>query len=124
MPEAGPSTPIAEDNSMFNFFNKPKKLKKIPSDLVPYIQIETEAISDANDKMMISSYCLNKLETVEWYIELLEVGSEKYVVPHSKGHLENIKAQLLACHKRIMETPISKADRPLIDIKYPKGYEG
>ena len=39
-----------------------KKLKKIPSDLVSYIQIETEAIRDSNDKMMISSYCLHKLE--------------------------------------------------------------
>ena len=31
-----------------------------------YIQIETEAIRDANDKMMISSYCLSKLEMVNW----------------------------------------------------------
>ena len=55
-----------------------KKLKKIPYDLVSYIQIETEAIRDANDKMMISSYCLAKLELVNWYLELLEVGSKKY----------------------------------------------
>ena len=41
-----------------------KKLKKIPADLIAYIQIETEAIKDANDKMMISSYCLHKLEVV------------------------------------------------------------
>lgn len=41
-----------------------KRLKKIPSDLVSYILIETEAIRDANDKMMISSYCLGKLELV------------------------------------------------------------
>ena len=33
-------------------FGKRKKLPKIPSDLVPYIQIETEAIRDINDKMM------------------------------------------------------------------------
>ena len=109
---------------MFNLFNNPMKLKKIPYDLVSYIQIECEAINDANDKMIISSYCLGKLETVNWYIELLEVGSKKYIVPHSKSELENIKAQLLACHKRIMETPIPKADRPLLDIRYPKGYEG
>ena len=51
-----------------------KKLKKIPYDLVSYIQIETEAIRDSNDKMMISSYCLGKLKNVEWYIELLEVN--------------------------------------------------
>lgn len=46
-----------------------KTLKKIPADLVPYIQIETEAIKDANDKMMISSYYLQKLEYV--YLWLL-----------------------------------------------------
>ena len=37
----------------------PKKLPRIPSDLVSYIQIETEAIKDYNDKQMISSYCLH-----------------------------------------------------------------
>ena len=102
-----------------------KKLKKIPSDLVAYIQIECEAIRDSNDKMMISSYCLGKLELVEWYIELLEVGSKKYTVPHSKSHLENIKSQLLECHKMIMAVKITNPnDRPLLDIRYPKGYEG
>ena len=71
-------------------FGKRKKLKKIPYDLVSYIIIETEAIRDANDKMMISSYCLHKLEVVNWYLELLEVGSKKYKVPQSKEQLELI----------------------------------
>ena len=43
-------------------FGKPKKLKRIPYDLAAYCQIEAEAIKDANDKQMISSYCLGKLE--------------------------------------------------------------
>lgn len=102
-----------------------KKLKPIPRDLIAYIQIETESIRDANDKMMISSYCLGKLEIVEWYIELIEVGSKKYIVPHNKPYLELIRTQLLACFKQIMDTKITNpADRPIIDIKYPKGYEG
>ena len=102
-----------------------KKLKKIPTDLVAYITIETEAIETPNDKMMIASYCLSKIEIVEWYIELLEVGSKKYVVPHSKPYLENIRTQLLACYKKIMDTKVStNKDRPIIDIQYPKGYEG
>ena len=106
-------------------FGKPKKLKRIPSDLVSYIQIETESIRDANDKMMISSYCLSKLDIVNWYIELLEVGSEKYIVPHSKQHLEMVRDQLMACHKVIMAVKITAPkDRPIIDIKYPKGYDG
>ena len=100
-----------------------KKLKKIPSDLVSYIQIETEAIRDANDKMMISSYCLHKLEVVNWHLELLEVGSKKYIVQQSKAHLEMVRGQLIECHKAIMRVKISNPnDRPLIDIKYPKGY--
>lgn len=102
-----------------------KKLKKIPYDLVSYIQIETESIKDANDKMMISSYCLGKLKTVEWYIELLRAGSEKYIVPHSMSELESIRSQLQACHAQIMHVKITNPnDRPLLDIKYPKGYEG
>ena len=106
-------------------FGKPKKLKKIPSDLVSYIMIETEAIKDANDKMMISSYCLHKLEIVNWYLELLEAGSKKYIVPQSKAYLEMVRDQLLECHKRIMSTEmISPNKRPIIDIKYPHGYEG
>lgn len=106
-------------------FGKPKKLKKIPSDLVSYIQIETEAIRDSNDKMMISSYCLDKLELVNWYIELLEVGSKKYIVPQSKAHLEMIRDQLMACHKEIMAVKVKNPkDRPIIDIKYPEGYDG
>lgn len=106
-------------------FGKTKKLKKIPYDLVSYIQIETEGIQDANDKQMISSYCLGKLKTVEWYIQLLNVGSEKYIVPHSLSELEEIRSQLKACHEQIMKVKVTRpGDRPIIDIKYPKGYEG
>ena len=102
-----------------------KKLKKIPYDLVSYIQIETEAIRDFNDKQMISSYCLHKLELVNWYLELLEVGSKKYIVPQSKECLEMIRNQLIECHKQIMQVKVTlPGNRPIIDIQYPKGYEG
>ncbi len=106
-------------------FGKPKKLKRIPYDLVSYIIIETEAIQDANDKNMISSYCLSKLKMVEWYIELLECGSEKYIVPHKLSELKSIRDQLRECHKEIMKVKIARPEeRPIIDIKYPKGYNG
>ena len=104
---------------------KMKKLKKIPKDLVAYITIETESIRDANDKMMIASYCLGKLEIVEWYIELLEVGSKKYIVPHSLPYLQSVRTQLLQCYNNIMKVKIVRPnERPLIDIKYPPNYEG
>ena len=105
-------------------FKKAKKLKKIPADLVSYIQIETEAIRDFNDKQMISSYCLSKLEMVNWYLELLEAGSEKYIVPQGRAHLESVREQLTECHKAIMAVKIKNPnERPLLDIRYPKGYE-
>ena len=104
---------------------KKKKLKKISSDLVSYIVIETEAIKDANDKMMISSYCLHKLEIVNWYLELLEEGSKKYEVPQSKAHLEMVRNQLMECHNNIMKTETANSKkRPIIDIDYPNKYKG
>ena len=98
-------------------------LKKIPYDLISYIQIETEAISDSSDKQILSSYCIGKLEMVNWYIKLLEVGSEKYIVPHTKQHLQTIRSHLMICHEMIMGTKIIN-HRDRLDIKYPKGYEG
>ena len=106
-------------------FGKPKKLKRIPVNLVSYIQIETEAINDFNDKQMISSYCLSKLELVDWYLELLENGSDKYIVPQRKAYLETVRDQLIECHKQIMAVKVKKSGgRSSLDIQYPKGYEG
>ena len=102
-----------------------KKLKKIPRDLVAYITIEAESIQDANDKMMIASYCLGKIEIVEWYIEILDSGTPDYIVPHTRSYLEELRTQLLNCYKKIMDvkiTPPSK--RPIIQVDYPAGLEG
>jgi len=105
-------------------FGKPKKLPKFPSNMLSYIQIEGEAIKNANDKQMISSYAHGKLEKIDWYIQVLKSGSDKYVVPHSLEHLQDLRQRLQAIINKIMATPIPKGDRPLIDIKYPKGYDG
>lgn len=102
-----------------------KKLKKIPYDLVSYITIETEAIKDANDKQMISSYCLSYLQKVNQYIEILRAKDERYIVPHSLSELESIRSQLQSCHAQIMRVKVTNPNnRPLVDVKYPKGYEG
>lgn len=104
-------------------FGRPKKLKRIPSDLVSYIIIEGEAIKDANDKQMISSYCLDKLDLVNWYIDVLDAKDDRYVVPHSRAQLERIRDELQEAHKQIMAVKIKNPqDRPIIEIKYPKGY--
>lgn len=109
---------------IFNEKTTIKRLKKIPADLIAYIVIEGESIRSANDKMMIVSYAYGKLEIIEWYIELLEVGTKNYIVPHSKDYLVNLRTQLLGAIKTIMAVRIKSPDDPIISINYPKGYEG
>lgn len=105
--------------------NRVKKLKKLPRDLVAYITIETESIEDANDKMMIASYCLGKLDIVEWYIELIDTANPRYIVPHPRPYLVTLRTELLECYKNIMATKIpDKKNRPYLDIHYPAGMEG
>ena len=102
---------------------KPKKLKKIPIDLVAYVQIEGEAIRDANDKMLIVSYAYGKIETIDYYVALIDAQSENFIVPHSREQLLSIKQQLQTAIDKIMATPIpSPSDQ--VSVQYPKGYEG
>lgn len=103
---------------------KVKRLKKIPSDLVSYIIIEGEAIRDANDKMLIVSYAYGKLDIVEWYIELIDTQSKRYIVPHTRDYLVSVKRDLMAAIKKIMDTPIPKPSDPIVQVTYPPGYEG
>ena len=83
-----------------------KKLKRIPSDLVSYIQIETEDIDTSNDKTMISAYCMKYMEMVDRYIELLDTGSREYIVPHNRPYLVRLREQLKECHKAIMAAEV------------------
>lgn len=113
---------IGADKSMFG---RPKKLKKIPADLVAYIQIEAEAIETSTDKHMISSYCLDKLELVNWYLEVLSSGSTKYIVPQSKEYLEGVRDGLIEAHKQIMQVKVQKPKKgPSMDVECPKSDEG
>lgn len=101
-----------------------KKLKKIPSDLIPYIRTQMENIEDDNDKMMLASYTMGKIDLVEWYIELQTVGSNKYIVPHSISELQMIRQKLDKCFKDIMKINSSApVNKPYIRMKYPRGYE-
>lgn len=114
----------AKNNVYYEAFNV-KKLKKLPRDIVTYITIETENITTNNDKMMIASYCVSKLEICEWYIALLNTNSKKFIVPHDKPYLDWMRTELLRCYKNIMNTKVvNPARRPIIDIQYPSGYEG
>lgn len=101
-----------------------KEIEKIPVDLVAYIQIEAEAIETPTDKHMISSYCLDKLELVNWYLDVLNSGSTKYIVPQSKAYLEQVRDGLIEAHEQIMQVKIQKPKKgPNLDVECPKGFE-
>ena len=101
----------------------PKSLKKIPADVVSYVIIEGEAIRDANDKMLIVSYAQGKIETIDYYISLIDSRSQNYIVPQSREQLVSLKQQLLAAIKTIMDRPIPSSPNSR-GFEYPKGYEG
>ena len=99
-----------------------KKLKKIPRSIIPYIQIEIESIKDDIDKNLIVGYIVSKLDLVNWYIELLDTGSNKYIVPHTRLYLVSFKKELLKLYKMAMNKV--PADHTKNRIPYPEGYEG
>lgn len=121
--------PTGELKHFYEFFGQ-KKLKKIPRDLIAYVQIEGESVKSSNDKYMICSYIQSKIEIVEWYLELLEAQAQgvksKYVVPHDKPYLIWMRTELLKSYSTILKTPIPKANSPILSIPggYPAGYEG
>ena len=97
-----------------------KKLKPIPLSTIAYVQVEGENIKTANDKYMIASYCLGKIELVEWYIELIDAGSKKYIVPHDKKYLERMRNQLIASYNYVMRRPIKDPNEPqTFRVVYP-----
>ena len=66
---------------------RPKKLKPIPRDIIPYITIEMNAIQDTNDQAMLSGYTCAKLELVDFYLNVIDTKDDRYIVPHSRQYL-------------------------------------
>ena len=99
---------------------KPKQLKRMASDIVSYVIIEGQAVKDANDKTLITSYAHSKIEMIDWYIALIDAKSENYVVPHTKEYLVNMRNQLLSAIQTIINRSLPGK---VSQSPYPKGYE-
>jgi hypothetical protein len=104
-------------------FGKPKKLKRIGSDIVSYVLIEAQAVKDSNDKQMIVHYAHAKIELIDFYIAVLDTGDKKYVVPHSKEYLVGIKNQLLAAIQDVIKMPVRNSG-DMIKVEYPNDWQG
>ena len=106
-----------------SFFNKVHKMKKIDPADIDYIAIELDSIRSNDDKMMIVSYIYNKLDTINYYIELIDSKNAKYSIPHSRESLIKMRDRL-EYYKRMAIMKKIPTIEYNINLTYPKGYEG
>lgn len=106
------------------FTKKPKKLKPIPRDIIAYITVEMNDISSANDQAMLSGYTCSKLELVDFYLTVLDTQDPRYIVPHTRQYLENMKNELERLLTQILRIrPINRSDRIWrMNVTYPEGW--
>lgn len=105
------------------FFNKLKKLKRIDPADIDYIGLEINSIRSNDDKMMIVSYIYSKLDIIDYYIALLDSKNPKYIVPHSRESLVQMRNTLDAYRRQAIERKLPDIQYG-INIQFPKGYEG
>lgn len=105
------------------FFNRIQKMKRIDPAEIDYIAMELNSIKSNDDKMMIVSYIYSKLDIIDYYIALIDSKNPKYVVPHTRESLVQMRNKLdmyrqMAINKKLPEISYG------INIQWPEGYEG
>lgn len=105
---------------------RPKKLKQIPRDIIPYISIEMNAIKDTNDQAMLSGYTCAKLELVDFYLNVIDTNDDRYIVPHNRQYLVTMQTELNKLLSQILRIkPINRNDRVWrVNVNYPEDWRG
>ena len=108
----------------FGIFGK-KKLQRIDPADIDYISLKIDQISSDLDKMMLVSYIHNKMDMVNFYLDLLDDprSGKKYNVPHSRSYLLSVQKQLEMLREKALKK-IIPPKQPDIYVGYPAGYEG
>lgn len=116
--------PCGEQPVQEGFFNRPKKLKPIPRDIIQYVNDQIRDLDSSNDQAMLASYVSNKLEFVDFYITVIDTHDERFIVPHTRDYLVTMQKDLNGLLTRILNArPVNKYDR-VWRVTYPEGYEG
>lgn len=98
---------------------KPKKLKPIPRDTIAYITIEMNDIHSANDQAMLAGYTCSKIELVDFYLTVLDTQDARYIVPHNKQYLVQMKNDLERLLTQILKIrPINRSEQ-IWRVNYP-----
>jgi hypothetical protein len=98
---------------------KPKKLKPIGRDVVAYITVEMNDIHSANDQAMLAGYTCSKIELVDFYITCLDSQDARYIVPHNKQYLVQMKTDLERLLAQILKIrPINRTEQ-IWRVNYP-----
>lgn len=102
-----------------------KKLNRIDPFMLDYIQVKMEDIQSNSDKMMLISYINTQLDTVMFYIDILNdpEASKKYTVPHNMSFLQGVRKQLNGLRDRVLQYRVPQKQSDIF-VTYPKGYEG
>lgn len=101
------------------FDKKPKKLKPIPRDTIAYITVEMNDIHSANDQAMLAGYTCSKIELVDFYLTVLDTQDARYIVPHNKQYLVQMKNDLERLLTQILKIrPINRSEQ-IWRVNYP-----
>ena len=108
----------------FGIFGK-KKLQRIDPADIDYISLKIDQINSDLDKMMLVSYIHNKMDMVNFYLDLLDDprSGKKYNVPHSRSYLLSVQKQLEMLREKALKK-IIPPKQPYIYVGYPACYEG
>lgn len=115
-------TAIRNDNGVYEegfLSKKPKKLKPIGRDVVAYITVEMNAIHSSNDQAMLAGYTCSKIELVDFYLTCIDTQDARYIVPHNKQYLEQMKKDLENLLAQILRIrPINRTEQ-IWRVNYP-----
>ena len=102
-----------------------KKLERIDPNDIDYIEVKLSDIKNSDDKLFLLGYIHNKIDTVTYYLNILnnKTYRNKYIIPHTKEELIMMMDRLVALRNSVMAYKIPTKPG-LIYINYPKGYEG
>ena len=117
------SSYVDHDDIFINESFFTKKLKPIDPACMDYVEMQKENIKNNDDKMMLVSYIYSKLDIIDYYLSIINNNVPKYIVPHSKQSLLDMRERLTAIKDEVVAYKIPEIKYGLF-IDYPKGYEG